>query len=168
VWRLSNIHARPRQLLPHCRQITLTFIHSHTHTHTSVMDSSSILKHIPNYRVMICMLCEKHYCIPPDGVKDHLYRSHQDKLTKKRRGELVKFAGSLDLAQPEHVKMPKREEGPVPFLYKEEGFECARCGYCCPMESSMMKHGKIVHKNAKNKSKRRWIQVCIPSLLLFN
>jgi hypothetical protein len=130
--------------------------------------SSSILKHIPNHQVMICMLCEKHYCIPPDGVKDHLYRSHQDKLTKKRRGELVKFAASLDLAQPEDVKMPKKEDGPVPLLHKEEGFECAQCGYCCPMESSMTQHGKIVHENAKNKWKRGWIQVCIHIYSSFN
>jgi hypothetical protein len=97
-------------------------------------------------------------------VKHHLYRLHQDKLTKKQRGELVKFADSLDLAHPDNVKIPKREDGPVPFLYKEEGFECARCGYCCPMESSMMEHGRRAHKDAKNESKRVWIQVFICSI----
>ena len=107
------------------------------------------------------MVCEKHYCIPPDGVKDHLYRSHQDKLTKKQRAQLVKFAAVLDLAKPEEIEIPKREDGPIPFLYREEGYECARCGYCCLMESSMLQHGKVVHEDPKNKSTRQWLQVHI-------
>ena len=105
------------------------------------------------------MLCERHYCVPPDGVKDHLYRSHQDKLMKKQRKELVKFAASLDLAQPEDVKIPRRECGPVPFLYKEKGLECARCGYCCLLPTSMMEHGRRAHKDPKNEFRHQWVQV---------
>src|SRR5215471_7858966 len=111
-----------------------------TASHT--MDSS-ILKYLSNHRTILCMLCKEHYCIPPGGVRDHLYRCHQDKLTKQERAELVKFAGSLDLAHPGAIKIPPREDGPVPLLHKEKGCECLTCGYCCPKDTSMIEHGKL-------------------------
>ena len=108
------------------------------------------------------MLCEKHYCVPPQAVRDHLYEFHRDVLIKKQRGELVKFAASLDLAQPKTVKIPKREDEPVSVLHKEKGYECLTCGYVCLMNTTMDKHGRDKHKwsiKQRDKWKSQWVQV---------
>jgi hypothetical protein len=84
----SPAHARPS---PHTPNITHT-------SRRDLMDPSSILKYINDHHAVLCMIYEKYYYIPPNAMRDHLHDLHQDKLTKKQRGELVKFAGSLDLA----------------------------------------------------------------------
>src|SRR5579864_2325159 len=122
----------------------------------------SVLQYLPDHRVILCMLCEKHYCIPPNGIRDHLFEFHKNKLTKKERRELVQFASSLDLAQPRDVKIPKRENGALSLLHKEEGYECLTCHYVCPMDTTMDKHGRGEHQwsmKQLDKWKRQWVQV---------
>ena len=129
------------------------------------MISSSILKYVPEHQVILCMVCEKHYCIPPNAVRDHLYALHENILDKKQRGELVKFAASFDLVQPRDVQVPKRENGPIPLLHKVEGYECLTCGYVCAKGTSMIEHGRKIHQwtiGQDNKWKRQWVQACNP------
>ena len=121
-----------------------------------------VIEYLSNHQVILCLLCEKHYCIPPKGLRDHLYEFHQDKLSKKQRAEIIKSTASLKLAQPRLVQIPNREDGPVPLLYKEEGYECLTCGYVCLKDSTMDKHGRNMHQwntIQGDKWKRQWIQV---------
>lgn len=122
----------------------------------------AVIKYLCNHQVILCLLCDKHHCIPPKDVRDHLYEFHRDKLSKKQRMEIIKFAASLELAQPRLVQIPNREDGPVPLLHKEEGYECLTYGYVCLKDSTMDKHGRNMHQwniIQRDKWKRQWIQV---------
>lgn len=123
---------------------------------------SSVIEYLSDHRVILCMLCKEHYCIPPKGVRGHLNQFHQEQLTKKQRTEIVKFAASLDLTQPRAVQIPNRENGPILLLHKEKGFECLTCGYVCPKSSTMDKHGRNTHQwniIQQDKWQRQWVQV---------
>jgi hypothetical protein len=71
----------------------------------------------------------KTHCIPLHGITEHLREFHADSLSKKQRGELVKYANSLKgrLMNPKDIRTPAREGGPVDGLYKIKGWECLEC-----------------------------------------
>jgi hypothetical protein len=59
----------------------------------------------------------------------------------------MQYIGSLDLADPGHVILPKPHEDPVPFLPIENGFACEfdGCGHLCVTIKRMKSHWATVH-----------------------
>lgn len=122
----------------------------------------NILKHLPEYGVLLCTICEESYCLPLNGIAEHLRDFHKDVLTKKQRGTLVKYSKTLELLSPKKVLIPQKERGPVPGLHKIHGFECLECNILLGTPESMRKHCGYKHEWTKKKPniwRRQYIQV---------
>jgi Protein of unknown function (DUF3505). len=102
--------------------------------------TSNFLKYIPGHKVLLCLVCEKSYCLPPGSVAKHLCDFHCHILTKKQGSELVKFSNSVELSKPANIIIPQRGDGRVEGLHKENGYECNECEYVCGSEEVMKKH----------------------------
>jgi hypothetical protein len=102
----------------------------------------NMLRFLPEYGVLLCILCTKAHCVPLQGITQHLREFHADSLSKKQRAELVKYANSLKgrLTNPKDVQTPAREGGAVDGLYKIKGWECLECDKLLGTEDSMKQH----------------------------
>jgi len=94
----------------------------------------SILKYLPMHEVLLCTACLESYCLPPNSVAIHLLKFHSEILSKKQRVAIVKYSKSIILKNPEKIKIPPREQGPIPGLHIAEEFECLECRYVCRLK----------------------------------
>ena len=123
----------------------------------------NILQFLSAYGVLLCTICKEPHCIPLRGVEQHLRDFHKDTLTKKHRAELVKYAHSLkeQLVNPKDVVTPPKENGPVPGLYKINGWKCLICQKLLGTEDSIQMHCRPHgwKLNEPHMWKRTYIQV---------
>lgn len=126
-----------------------------------------IIKHVPQYGVIICMLCKEHHAISPDSVGIHYSSFHSASISKLQRAELIKYTKTLTaLNKPDQVKLitPTLDDGPVDGLHKIHGYECKDCLKLLPKLTSMEKHCHKHHgwgKRGKtgNHWTQKWMQV---------
>lgn len=126
-----------------------------------------IIKHVPRYEVIICMLCKEHHAISPDSVGHHYSSLHSVSISKVQRVELIKYTKTLNaLKTPAQVKLitPAFNDGPVDELHKIHGYECTQCLKLLPKLTSMEKHCQKNHEWGKrgktgNLWTRKWMQV---------
>jgi len=81
----------------------------------------------------------------------------------------MQYIGSLDLADPRHVILPKPHEDPVPFLPIENGFACNfnGCDHLCVTIKRMKSHWATVH-NGVAAVTNRWRPVCLQTFFRGN
>jgi Orsellinic acid/F9775 biosynthesis cluster protein D len=166
---VKNYHSSELTQDPHLPPRPPPFF-SHTPSMTTTYDD--MLRFLPEYDTLLCMLCMKTHCIPLHGITEHLREFHADSLSKKQRGELVKYANSLKgrLMNPKDIRTPAREGGPVDGLYKIKGWECLECDKLLGTEDSMKKHcrGHGWELNKADMWKRTYIQVSNPINAVFS
>jgi hypothetical protein len=121
----------------------------------------NILRHLPQYGVLICTLCEDFHAVPLNGMAAHFLDQHSNSVNKKQRAELVKYARTFTnvLVDPEAIKalMPPFENGPIDGLSKKQGYQCTTCNKLVPQLSSMKIHCRK-HGWQKDKQPDMWIQ----------
>lgn len=66
----------------------------------------------------------------------------------------MKYAQSLDLANPKDVVLPEPHEAPIPFLPTEDGLSCGvtGCDHLCASVKRMKAHWATVHRDIVAKS----------------
>lgn len=106
------------------------------------MDCATILKHIPQFEVLLCTLCNEPHCVPLNGVHQHFYDFHREILNKQQRTVLKKYAYTFedDLVDPVKVLVPPIEARPVEGLHKTHGYECLECLKLLPGLTTMKEH----------------------------
>jgi len=120
-----------------------------------------IIKHVPQYGVIICTLCKEHHCISPNSVGKHYSSLHSASISKLQRAELVKYAKGLGhLKTPEQVKLitPMLNDGPVEGLHQIYGYECTECLKLLPELTSMKQHCREHGWGKKRRTGNLWTQ----------
>jgi hypothetical protein len=104
-----------------------------------------LLYYIAAKKVLICKEC--HYAIQPSAISGHLKVLHH--IYRSDRQEFMKYAQSLDLANPKDVVLPETHEAPIPFLPTEDGLSCGvtRCDHLCASVKRMKTHWATVHRD---------------------
>src|SRR5271169_2601745 len=109
--------------------------------------NQQILKYIPEYGVLLCMICKKLYCVPLNGIAEHFNLLHSDSVSKAERKELVKYARILknELQDSKEIKLisPPFQEGPIDRLHQIHGYACDICGKFLPELISIEQHYRV-------------------------
>jgi Orsellinic acid/F9775 biosynthesis cluster protein D len=119
---------------------------------TCITTMEPVIQYLPQYRVLLCTACPKTTCIPPKGIATHLRTFHKHMFTCEQRTRLATDARKYPAVSPRMVVTPRRDEGSVPGLYVQDGFECTVCNYVCGSEEYMRdkhcrpRHGWVVSK----------------------
>ena len=97
-------------------------------------------KHLPEYRVLVCLSCR--HSVPPPSLKSHIrtYRSqHPSSITLEHIRTVVQRLLDLDLLHPanESVIFPCLENPLLPDLPIYSGFACASCPFVARLESTL-------------------------------
>lgn len=103
-----------------------------------------LLHYVATNRVLICTECR--YAIQPSAISRHLKELHH--VYRSNRQELMRYAQSLDLANPGDVILPEPDEAPIPFLPTVDGLVCGAegCGHLCASTKRMKSHWATVHR----------------------
>ena len=84
--------------------------------------NENILRHLPDYGILVCTLCENNHAVPLEGMGKHFREFHSESISKKQRKELVKYANTIKavLANPHMVKriISIFKNGPIGGLHK--------------------------------------------------
>ena len=115
------------------------------------MASESIEKyllHDAKWRVVVCKGCK--YClVPGKSVTRHLKDEHQS-IPLDTRKELITWAETLDLVEPDRVMVPNANTPPIEGLeLVEDGCKCEYTGCIDPYAgtlTSIMEHCNKKHK----------------------
>jgi hypothetical protein len=131
--------------------------------------NQQILKHIPQYSVIICMICKEPHCLSLNSLSKHYSTCHRESVSQEQRTALVKYARTLkgEIKDPAAVKLiiPSFEEGPIDGLYKIHGYECKVCKKLLREVSSMEQHcrphGWRKTPKMPDMWTQKWMQVCM-------
>jgi len=127
--------------------------------------NENILRHLPDYGILVCTLCQNNHAVPLEGMGKHFRELHSESISKKQRRELVKYANTFKavLADPNTVKrtIPAFENGPIDGLHIIAGFQCTTCKKLSPELSSMQIHCRIHGWKEKQPAMwaNQWMQV---------
>ena len=120
--------------------------------------NENILRHLPNYGILVCTLCQNNHAVPLKGMAKHFREFHSESISKKQRKELVKYANTFKavLADSNMVKriIPAFKNGPIDGLHKIAGFQCTKYKKLFP-ELSMMQIHCCIH-GWKEKQPTMW------------
>ena len=108
-----------------------------------MIDANEYLIHLPEQQVLVCRSCK--YCLQPDGVYQHLQRSHLT-IPVKVRKELIEYTEDLTLRGPTKVITPTRSISAFECLKIIDGFQCSVCNTLCGTIGSVKKHCATAHK----------------------
>lgn len=93
------------------------------------------------------LICRQHgYGIPPNWIKNHFQRLHQE-TPLETRNKIIEYANSLDLWVPKEVLL-SHDGLCINGLTIIEGYQCQYegCQELYGMETSMRKHCQKVHR----------------------
>ena len=113
-----------------------------------------VLQYLPTYRVLICLRCR--YAIQPGAVGRHLKEIHDVRGLSLQA--FVKYASEFELAQPNDVVLPDKDQFPVPLLPIQEGVACCfdRCSHLCATTKRMKQHWRLVHHTPATVGNNLW------------
>jgi len=130
--------------------------------------NENILRHLPDYGILVCTLCQNNHAVPLEGMAKHFREFHSESVSKKQRRELVKYANTFKAvsADPNTVKriIPAFENAPIDGLHKITGFQCMTCKKLLPELSTMQIHCRTHGWKEKRPAMwmNQWMQVRKP------
>jgi Orsellinic acid/F9775 biosynthesis cluster protein D len=96
------------------------------------------------FNVLLCVSCK--YCITKDALEDHFQREHID-IPLQRRNEIAVHVNTLNLQDPDKVRMPNDVIPAIEGLNVDDGFMCAYegCSEVWGTLNSIQKHCRNAH-----------------------
>jgi hypothetical protein len=140
----------------HC-QLVITHLSSSTITNMSSSDISSYIKYLPEFKVVVCLLCKE--CVSPNARLRHYEDNHAAKteyfVEMEVRHRIRDYMATVDLCEPDKVVAPNRFIPELKIIGK--GYICKfpQCGACRMSEHSMRTH-YYSHKKSVPKDFKDW------------
>lgn len=109
---------------------------------TDNTDTASLLKHDPDYGVLICLKCR--YAVQKSALDSHLLRH---KIYREERKRLVASVSDLKILEPDEVSIPAPSSPALAYITKFSGLRCraSQCGHLTVSTKRMRLHWKQAH-----------------------
>src|SRR5277367_6148947 len=106
-------------------------------------EAEMVLVHYPQYRALVCRMCQ--YALNLGlGVVKHLRKVHKS-IDLQGRRKLIAYADGLDFIEREVIVVPRRGGPVIDGLNRLDGFKCRECEHLYSSEGSMIEHGRKAH-----------------------
>ena len=114
---------------------------------TTNTDTTVLLKHDPEYGVLVCLKCR--YAVQKSALDSHLLRH---KIYREERRRLVTSVSNLNILEPEEVSVPAPSSPALAYITKFSGLKCAvpQCGHLTVSTKRMKLHWKQAHGSVES------------------